>query len=742
LNCPQRKQQVIRAIVVFIFLTGCGVAKTKVTSSPTIHATAISPAQKPTPILTTPIALLMPGDKIGQMGVEISLSTIPNWLDYCNLSFFEYHSGETIDCNMPLLPEFEVGAVWRARDQTLLDSSWNGLAWELYVDNYAIDLESFGTFDTDAQSEDGTNIRLRIWNLKLVNATAGRHTLRYVIYVNHAVNNGFSVTKPGTLELIVNLVLAAPSVSSATIPVQTPELVQTSWWNNTVFYEVFVRSFTDSTTGPLANDGIGDLQGLIDKLDYLNDNNPNTMDDLGVNGIWLMPVMQSPSYHGYDITDYDTINKDYGTNEDFKRLLTEAHKRGIKIIIDLVLNHTSSEHPWFIDARDNPTSEWRDWYIWSQDNPGYLGPWGEVVWHPSPTGYYYGIFWSGMPDLNLTFPQVTAEMYDIARFWLEDIGVDGFRLDGARYLIEEGKIQADTEATHEWWKNFRTVYKAINPEALTVGEIWTIDSEVEKYVRGDELDLAFDFDLAAAIINGVNTHNANRIQWSLEKSYSLFGNNHSAIFLTNHDMNRVMNQLALDVDKAKLTASILLTIPGVPFIYYGEEIGMTGAKPDELIRTPMQWSKAENAGFTTGTPWESINTDYVEKNIADESMDSISLFSCYRQLIHLHLNNLTLRQGDYNPVNSENSAVLAYLRSSKEGNVLVISNLSGKKASDYALTMATGPLSGAYQLKLLYGGEVKLPNLTANDNGGFDSFQPMDELPGYATLIIDLLPIQ
>ena len=534
---------------------------------------------------------------------------------------------------------------------------------------------------------------------------------------------------------------AVPPTATPT-PIPTPPSAQESWWNNMVFYEVFVRSFADSTTDLLANDGIGDLQGLIEKLDYLNDGDPTTTDDLGVTGLWLMPIMQSPSYHGYDITDYYTVNQDYGTNEDFKRLVAEAHKRGIKIIIDLVLNHTSSEHPWFSEARDNPGSERREWYLWSKDKPAYLGPWGQEVWHPSPSGYYYGIFWSGMPDLNLENPQVTAEMGKVARFWLEDVGVDGFRLDGARHLIEEGRTQANTEATHEWLRNFRTVYKASNPEALTVGEIWSKGSDVVTYLQGDELDLAFDFDLAAAILNGVMTRKASRIQKALTASYGLFGNDHSATFLTNHDMNRVISQPAMDVDKAKLAASVLLTAPGVPFVYYGEEIGMTGKKPDELIRTPMQWSAEENAGFTTGSPWESVNEDYREKNVAIQAKDPTSLLSYYRKLINIRSAHSALQVGDYSPVDSRDDAVLAFLRSSHEETVLVIINLGKGTVSDYGLTLKEGSLAGTYQASLLYGGEAELPHLAANDQGGFDSYQPLSEMPGGGMLIIQLQPIQ
>jgi glycosidase len=347
-----------------------------------------------------------------------------------------------------------------------------------------------------------------------------------------------------------------------------------------------------------------------------------------------------------------------------------------------------------------------------------------------------------MPDLNLENPQVTSEMENVARFWLEDVGVDGFRLDGARHLIEEGPIQVDTEATHEWWKTFRTIYKASNPEAMTVGEIWSRGSDVVKYVQGDELDLAFDFDLASALVSSVQFRDANRIQKALTSSYGLYGSLLSATFLTNHDMNRVMSQLGMDTNKAKLAASVLLTAPGVPFVYYGEEIGMTGVKPDKFIRSPMQWAVQENAGFTAGVPWESVNDDYKAKNVAEQSRDPTSLLSCYRELIRLRADHLVLQLGDYLPVDSKDNAVLAYLRSDSENNVLVIINLGEQSTSDYDLSLIEGSLVGTYQSQLLYGEDAVLQNLTANENGGFDSYQPMPEVPGAGVLIIQLNPIQ
>ena len=226
---------------------------------------------------------------------------------------------------------------------------------------------------------------------------------------------------------------------------ETPEEIDISsistdpWWDDAVFYEIFVRSFYDSD-----GDGIGDLRGIIEKLDYLNDGNPNTTNDLGVTGLWLMPIFPSPSYHGYDVTDYRDINPDYGTMADFRALVEAAHARGIKVIIDFVGNHTSDQHPWFQSSAANTAK--RDWYLWNTFKPDYRGPWGQEVWHERNNNYYYGIFWGGMPDLNYNTPAVTNEIKDIVRYWYNDIGVDGFRIDAVKHWIE-GKPARNTPAT-------------------------------------------------------------------------------------------------------------------------------------------------------------------------------------------------------------------------------------------------------------------------------------------------------
>jgi len=258
----------------------------------------------------------------------------------------------------------------------------------------------------------------------------------------------------------------APPAATATPEVAQPEDVS-GWWNDVVFYEIFVRSFKDSN-----GDGIGDFQGIIQQLDYLNDGDPQTTDDLGIGALWLMPINPSPSYHGYDVTDYKAVNPDYGTLDDFKQLLEACHARGIRVIIDFVINHTSTQHPWFKAALAGDP-QYKDYYVWSTKDPGSLGPWGQKPWYRAANGeYYYAVFWDQMPDLNYHNPAVTEAILDASRFWLE-LGVDGFRVDAARYLYEEGVATQDTKGTIQWFQDWRAFYKPLNPEAYTVGEVWT-----------------------------------------------------------------------------------------------------------------------------------------------------------------------------------------------------------------------------------------------------------------------------
>jgi glycosidase len=506
------------------------------------------------------------------------------------------------------------------------------------------------------------------------------------------------------------------------------------WWNDAVFYQIFVRSFYDSD-----GDGIGDLRGIIEKLDYLNDGDPTTTTDLGVTGLWLMPIFDSPSYHGYDVLDYFTVNPDYGTAEDFKALMAAAHERGIRIVIDFVLNHTSNRNPWFVEAQD-PESPFHDWYIWKADSPGFAGPWGQTVWQYAGTsagGYYYAVFDAGMPDLNYANPAVSDQMLEVTRFWMEDMGVDGFRLDGARYLLEDGRNLADTGATHDWYAQFRAFYKSVNADALAVGEVWTKNSDVAPYVQGDELDLAFNFDMASGFLKAARFHTAIDANTQLLLADQLFKPGQYATFLSNHDQDRVLSQLSGEMGGAKAAAALLMTAPGVPFVYYGEELGMRGSKPDEKIRTPMMWSAEANAGFTTGSPWQAPNTEYEDKNVAAYSADPDSIWSLYRDLIRLRSEHVALRLGAAYLAKADDPGVFTMVRATADETILIVINLNADPVDAYSIDLGDGPLSGAYAVAPLLGqGAFYAP--IVNADGGFDAYQPVAELEAYGVYVLQL----
>lgn len=531
---------------------------------------------------------------------------------------------------------------------------------------------------------------------------------------------------------------AKPSPTSTDFPpataVPAPASVGEPWWNEVVFYEVFVRSFADSD-----GDGIGDLNGLIDKLDYLNDGDPATTDDLGITGLWLMPITTSPSYHGYDVTDYFSVDPEYGTNADFVRLVDGAHRRGISVIVDLVMNHTGNQHPWFVASKaDDPN--YRDWYTWVAENPAYLGPWNQKVWHLTGNGLYYGVFNSGMPDLNLRNPEVTAELYEIVRFWLEDLNSDGFRLDAIKHLIEDGRVQENTPQTHAWLREFHNYYKGVDPDAFTVGEAWTSTTEVLDYT-GDEVDIAFAFDMANAFVqtaNGTPGFPASGVLTQMVESYPP---GQYATFLTNHDQDRLMSQLR-EVPKVKLASLMLLTSPGVPFLYYGEEIGMSGVKPDEDIRRPMQWTgEAPGAGFSSASPWREPAPDYGEVNVAAQTENPDSLLTHYRTLIQLRNQSQALRTGGWLPIDSGSLQVFAYLRYTEDETILVLMNVDAGEVAPgtYGLTLETGPLRGPVEALSLWGLESPAsPEISPE--GGFSNYVPFESLPGQSFAVIRLQP--
>jgi glycosidase len=345
-----------------------------------------------------------------------------------------------------------------------------------------------------------------------------------------------------------------------------------------------------------------------------------------------------------------------------------------------------------------------------------------------------------MPDLNLKTPSVREEIQKITSFWLKDVGIDGFRLDGARYYVEEDGTLADSPGNHEFLKEWSQYYRTINPQAFTVAEIWTDSFTVSSYTKDNtQIDSAFNFDLAGAIVKALNQGSNSGMEFSLKSLPKLFPDQDNANFITNHDMDRAMSQLNGDQDKAQAGAAILLTSPGIPFIYYGEEIGMQGRKPDEHIRTPMQWSDAKGAGFTSGTPWEAVNADYVLINADKQATQSNSLLEYYRKLIHLRNEHSALRVGKMYLADTESNKLVAYLRASQDETILTVVNLDGQPVTDTQLTLASGPLSGKYTAKSLLDSSA-INALAVNGNGGIDAYKPVEQIPGYGVIVIQLAP--
>ena len=520
--------------------------------------------------------------------------------------------------------------------------------------------------------------------------------------------------------------IGAPPSCPPIPPIAAPltSLDQPGWWRDRVFAEVFVRSYADSN-----GDGIGDLRGLIGKLDYLNDGDPTTATDLGVTGLWLMPTFPSPSYHGYDVTDYRGVNPEYGSLADMKALVAAAHKRGIAVILDLPLNHTSSQNPWF-KASETATAPYADWYVWADSPQG-------SNWQPAGKRYYYAAFGADLPDLNLVNPAVTAEVTADASYWLTDVGVDGFRLDAAKHLIEDGATLENTPRTHAWWKTFRGAIERAAPGALLLGEVWDTPQNSSSYVPGD-LDMTFEFALANIEVFAAQSGDGASVERALARITTLYpASSGFGAFLTNHDQDRLASQLKGDVGAMRVAADLLLTGPGVPFVYYGEEIGMTGAKPDERIRTPMRWDASmPAAGFSTHALWETLSDDAASLNVAAESADPTSLLSHYRALIALRAAHPALATGTWTAVDANAPGVVAAIRVSPTETALVLTNLATTAASP-TLTLASGSLCGTPTASTVFGaGSAVAP--TINAAGGFGGYRPVAEIAPRSSVVITL----
>ncbi|HXM95132.1 MAG TPA: alpha-glucosidase [Candidatus Dormibacteraeota bacterium] len=483
------------------------------------------------------------------------------------------------------------------------------------------------------------------------------------------------------------------------------------WWQHAVFYEIYPRSFADSN-----NDGVGDLNGIASKMDYLK--------NLGVDAIWITPCFPSPQVDfGYDVSDYENIDPMYGTLKDFDLLVNEGQKRNVRIILDLVVNHTSDQHKWFLDSRSSRASAHRDWYIWrdgkgpNQPPNNWLSTFGSSAWQFDPkTGqYYYHFFYPEQPDLNWRNPAVKAAMFDVTRFWYKR-GVAGFRLDAVDTLFEdpdltdnplltgtdkfgrpnmENKYNNKLPEVHDALRDLRKV--ADEHGAVLIGETWTNNiAELKQYYGEHNNELQMPMDFLFTTVNKLSPPEFRKQIAAVDSSGGW-----PVFVVSNHDIVRSYNRYGDGIhndDIAKLMAALYLTLRGTPVMYYGEEIGMENNDPtskDQVKdpigkigwplekgrdgeRTPMQWTDGPNAGFSKAKPWLPVPPSYKTHNVATEMKDPNSVLSFYRQLLALRHKEPALLEGDYSPLNEDDPHVLTYLRRYKDQAVLVVLNMSGQ----------------------------------------------------------------
>lgn len=495
------------------------------------------------------------------------------------------------------------------------------------------------------------------------------------------------------------------------------------WWKHAVIYQIYPRSFQDSN-----GDGIGDLQGIIRRLDYLA--------DLGIDAIWLSPVCKSPQDdNGYDISDYQDIDPMFGSLDDMERLIAEAKKRNIRIIMDLVLNHSSDEHRWFLEAKKSRENPYHDYYVWRDGEEGtppndMRASFGGSAWEwvPEVQQYYFHQFSVKQPDLNWENPKLRREIYDMILWWM-DKGVGGFRLDVIDQIAKEPDLQitGNGPRLHEFIRELskETFQKG---DLITVGEAWGANTERAKLYSnpdGSEFSMVFQFehimldqqegkekwDLAPLPFRKLKEI-LNR--WQCE----LHGCGWNSLFWDNHDLPRIVSRWGDDgryrVESAKMFAILLHGMQGTPYIYQGEELGMTNVKFDfadyrdietvnmhrerlekgyteeeimksiyaksrDNARTPMQWDDTENAGFTTGTPWIRLNPNYTEINAASQVNDPDSVFSCYRTLVALRKKYPVFADGRFEMLLPDDEDIFAYTRENESEKLLVICNFHGKE---------------------------------------------------------------
>ncbi|HSQ25582.1 MAG TPA: maltose alpha-D-glucosyltransferase [Anaerolineales bacterium] len=488
------------------------------------------------------------------------------------------------------------------------------------------------------------------------------------------------------------------------------------WYKNAVFYEVYVRAFYDSN-----GDGHGDLKGITEKLDYLQ--------ELGVDCIWLLPIYPSPlKDDGYDIADYYHVLKEYGTLADFKELVAAAHKRGMYVIADLVLNHTSDQHPWFQSARRSRQSPYRDYYVWSDTEEKYSQ--ARIIfidteksnwtWDEQAGQYFWHRFYSSQPDLNYDNLEVQKEMENVAKFWL-DLGIDGFRADAVPYLFEREATNCENlPETHDYLKRLRSFFDQHYPDKILLCEANQWPEDVRPYFGdGDEFHMSFHFPVMPRIYMALRKGDREPLEWILNRTPDIPENCQWCVFLRNHDeltlemvteeerqwmwseyapeqrmrlnlgiRRRLAPLLDNDSCKIALANSLLFTLPGSPIIYYGDEIGMGDNiwLPDRNgVRTPMQWNEAQNAGFSTA-PAEKIYAPLISDeafswqhvNVSAQKRDPHSLLHTIRKMIRIRKTNPVFGNGEFSWVKFDHPGVAAYWRHDQDDQVLVLNNLTGE----------------------------------------------------------------
>ncbi len=444
--------------------------------------------------------------------------------------------------------------------------------------------------------------------------------------------------------------------------------------NIDVCYQIFPIAYADST-----GDGDGDLTGIAENAEYLSET-------LGVDCVWLNPFNPSPSYHKYDVTDYYGIDPAFGDMDDFEAFMDVMDEHDILVIMDFVINHTSFNHVWFQRSRAGE-DDYRDWYTWADDLSDYPGTAG---WHEYEGEYYYGSFWDQMPELNYEHEPVREEIYRIAEFWINK-GISGFRIDAAKHIYDHNQYPegTDTQTKNvEFFKEFNAHIKNVDEDAFIVGEIWSeSDQYLSNYYAG--MDSAFNFKLATEIKEAVNRGRHNDVIDTLNASRASYESVRDdyidSIFLSNHDMNRVMNTFSMSEERAALAARILFTLPGISWVYYGEELGMSGSGADPEKRQPFIWGE-DNPYNTVGTygtghgsirHWDDYNAQLpgVEEQLEDDG----SLLNQYIELIDLKRSHAPLSSGTLETVDTGSDRFMAYTRSGEQTTYLVLHNMDSNE---------------------------------------------------------------